>query len=126
MAETTVIGGPLTVGSRITHGGGDVNVNPAVYVASGAIAIVPGLHKLQGAGPYAMTLAQPTALQEGFVLTIYNDTAAAHTVTAAGGFGGGGGATDVGTFPGGFKVGLVLMAVNLHWTVLGQNGIVFA
>jgi hypothetical protein len=109
----------------IVKGGGEVATNPRIYTASGAIAITPGLHLLQGAGPLLMTLAQPTAAQEGMILTIYNSTAAAHTVTAAGGFGGGGPTADRAVFPAGFKAGIVLMAVSLHWTVLGQNGLLF-
>jgi hypothetical protein len=121
MPEAQTIPGPLTVASRLTKGGGEARVNPVVYTASGAInTAITGQHKLQGAGPFAMTLAPPTAAQEGFVLTIYNDTIAAHTVTATGGFGGGGGASDQALF-GAMKSALTIMAVNLHWTVLSPG-----
>jgi hypothetical protein len=53
------------------------------YVAaSGAIPLIPGTYALNGAAALAMTLAAPTAAQDGTIITIVATTGHAHTVTA--------------------------------------------
>jgi hypothetical protein len=51
------------------------------YTASGAIAVANGTAVLNGAGALAMTLAAPTAAQDGTTIYIVAETAHAHTVT---------------------------------------------
>ena len=89
-----------------------------VYTANGAITIVDGVHAIAKAGSLAaMTLAAPTAGDEGMVITIVARTAFAHTVTVAGGLGGNAG-DDVITFA---KVGdsIQLLADALFWVPTG-------
>jgi len=126
MAETRTFNQPIAITGRLTQGGGVVRSNPTLYPLDGALTILPGLAKITKATAAAMTLAAPTAAQEGIVMTIYNDTAAAHTVTAAGGLGGGGAASDVATWSATIKGSLTVMAVNLHWTVLGSSNVTIA
>ena len=56
--------------------------SPVSYAAAaGAIAVTTGTVVLNGAAALAMTLAAPTAAQDGTVITIVAGTAHAHTVT---------------------------------------------
>jgi hypothetical protein len=86
----------------------------ADYSANGAIAIADGIHSISKGSAAAMTLAPPTAGDEGMELTITARTAFAHTVTITEGLGGKGASFDVMTFA---AVGdsITLRAVNLHW-----------
>ena len=54
--------------------------NTTHYVASGAIPVASGSAGLGSAAPLAMTLAQPTAAQDGTNIFISAETARAHTV----------------------------------------------
>lgn len=93
------------------------------YGASGALTIAKGLHKLTKAGVGVMTLADPTADQEGIVMRIRSTTAQAHTVTSVSGFGGQGGAADVATFGGAIGDGFDIVAVNLLWHVIALRNV---
>jgi len=53
------------------------------YVAAGAIPVASGAAGLGSGAAIAMTLAQPTALQDGTNIFITAETAHAHTVTTA-------------------------------------------
>lgn len=68
----------------------------------------------------SVTIANPAAADEGKVVIINSQTAAAHTVSnaAGAGFNGGGAATDVGTFGGAIGDGFVIVAVNQKWNVV--------
>lgn len=60
----------------------NVNTGGTTYfTAAGAIPIVSGTYVINGSGALAMTLAVPTAAQDGAKLTIVAGTAHAHTVT---------------------------------------------
>ena len=85
-----------------------------LYAASGAIAIGDGVHAITKTSAAAMTLAPPTAADEGTRMIITARTAFAHTVTITEGLGGKGAAFDVMTFA---AVGdtIELLADNLHW-----------
>jgi hypothetical protein len=87
------------------------------YTVNGAITIAQGIHRISKTSAAAMTLAQPTASDEGCVLGLEAGTAFAHTVTVAGGLGGNA-ADDVLTFA---KVGdgIRLRAMNLRWVPEG-------
>lgn len=84
------------------------------YAANGAITIADGLHRITKGSAAVMTLAPPTAGDEGTEITITGTTAFAHTVTITEGLGGKGAAFDVMTYA---AVGdtISLIAVNLHW-----------
>jgi hypothetical protein len=57
------------------------------YLANGAIAITDGVHAIAKTSIAAMTLAQPTAAQEGIKVVLTARTAFAHVVTVTGGAG---------------------------------------
>jgi hypothetical protein len=111
------IGGP-SAGNDTSFGYQNAGNGPTkAYTASGAIDPVPHNALLVGAGPLAMTLAAPTQLTTG-TLTITSSTAAAHTITVAGGLGGGGASFDVITMAA-MTGQIVLTASNGKW-VLGN------
>lgn len=93
------------------------------YSASGALTISDGLHKLTKAGVGVMTLANPTAAQEGTTMVIASTTANAHTVTLTGGFAGAGSGVDVATFGGAIGDNMQIIAVNLLWHVLSLHNV---
>ena len=58
--------------------------SPVTYItAAGAIPVVTGTYVIDGAAALAMTLATPTAAQDGTVLVLVAGTSHAHTVTTA-------------------------------------------
>jgi hypothetical protein len=97
------------------------------YGTSGAIAIPErdSTIVLAGTAVLAMTIPDPTRLQEGRKLTIAQSAAAAHTVTCATGFGSGGGTLDIATFA---AIGdnMVIQAINGKWAVLSLKGVTLA
>jgi len=88
------------------------------YSASGAISPVVGLHVLNGTGGLTMTLADPTALQDGDVMSICSNGKAAHTVAYTAGLGNAGSGYTTVTFPSGGQTGIQLIALNAIWTPL--------
>lgn len=87
--------------------------------AAGAIPVETGTYALNGAAALAMTLAQPTAAQDGTTLYIVAATAHAHTVTTAAD--GIEGTKHEVTFA---AVGdnVMLQAINGVWMVVGAPG----
>lgn len=89
------------------------------YSAAGAIALPdPGTDKtaiINGTTILAMTVAAPGKQQDGSLLYIASNGAAAHTVTFTGGLSGAGSSYDVLTFNAGAPVLVVVMAVNGNW-----------
>ena len=87
------------------------------YTVDGAITISAGVHKIAKTSAAAMTLAPPTASDEGCELAVEAATAFAHVLTVTGGLGGNA-ADDVLTFA---KVGdgIRLRASSLHWVPSG-------
>lgn len=96
-----------------------------VQVASGdgAITIKSGVVVITKGSAAALTLAAPTASDDdGKILVIDSTTAAAHTVTLAGGLRGAGSGADVGTFGAAIGNGIMLYAYNGAWyPVPGTN-----
>jgi hypothetical protein len=92
---------------------GDSDADVA-YAANGAIAIRHGVHAITKSSAAAMTLAPPTAADDGIEVTITARTAFAHTVTITEGLGGKGTNFDTLTFA---AVGdtIRLLADNQHW-----------
>lgn len=95
------------------------------YAANGALAIVPGTATLTKAGVAAMTLAAPTAAQEGLILRVVSQTANAHTITATGLIDDGvtGGSKTTATFAAFAGASINLMASNLKWAVLNLKAV---
>jgi hypothetical protein len=58
-------------------------VAPAHVTVAGAIPVSSGVYGLGSAGALAMTLATPTAAQDGTLINVVAETAQAHTVTTA-------------------------------------------
>lgn len=103
------------VRNQMVRGDSDADI---AYTANGAIGIRDGVHALAKGSAAAMTLAPPTAADEGIRLIITARTAFAHTVTLTEGLGGKGANFDVMTFA---AVGdtISLIADNLHWVPTG-------
>jgi hypothetical protein len=76
----------------------------------------------------ALTLAAPTAAQNGMVKVITSATALAHTVTATGLFDNGvtGGAKNTATFAAFAGASMTVMAYNGKWHVIALNAVTVA
>lgn len=96
--------------------------------ANGAVTIANGTVVFTKAGVAAMTLAAPTAAQEGTTITFTSRTAHAHTVTATGLIEDGvtGGAKTTATFAAFAGASLTLQAINLKWNVISLNACVIS
>jgi hypothetical protein len=94
------------------------------YNASGAIALTPGIHVVNGSGVCVMTLAAPSGVQEGALLVIESKNLNANTITAAPIFLGVVNAGGIATASanGG---NLTLKACGGKWAVLAASGIAF-
>jgi hypothetical protein len=90
------------------------------YSAAGAISPVPGIHVINGTGALAMTLVSPTKDLDGEMMVIIANGKAAHTVTYTAGFGAGTTNSDVVTFSATFSLGLIAMAMNGVWVIIGN------
>lgn len=97
-------------------------------LVDGAVAIANGTVVFTKAGVAAMTLAAPTAAQEGTTIVFTSGTANAHTLTATGLVEDGitGGAKDLATFAAFIGSSLTLQAVNLKWHVISLNACVIS
>lgn len=111
---TVTAGYPLSARARVVTS----------YTADGAITLpTPGSDSvavLNGTQALAMTLAAPTADMDGCILTVIGNGKAAHTVTAAGGFGLGSTGYTVGTFDTNAQCSIQLMACGVAWVFLGS------
>jgi hypothetical protein len=97
---------------------------PGVFLAGSADAIPAGVaatYIVKTAGVDAMTLAAPTAAQEGNIIMIISDTTNAHTLTATSLLANGTALKTTATFPAFKGACLVLRVTNLVYTVL-SNG----
>lgn len=64
----------------------ELGIPVTAYTANGAIALTTGLHAIEKTGSAAaMTVAAPTAAQDGVELTIIGNTDFAHVITFTGG-----------------------------------------
>jgi hypothetical protein len=96
------------------------------YAAAGAITL-PNVGEdmeaeILGTNALAMTLANPTKLQDGDTLRIKSDGKAAHTVTYSAGLGNGGASFDVATFPSGLQTSIILVAQGGFWIPTSFTG----
>jgi hypothetical protein len=101
------------LGLRMTGG------NTSYYTAAGGIPVAQGTAVINGAAALAMTLAQPTAAQDGLAVFITSETAHAHTITTAAN--GINGTKHVVTFAAQGD-GVELQAVNGVWNVKTLSG----
>lgn len=95
-----------------------------VYTADGAIAVSAGTAVISKAGSAAaMTLAAPTALQNGIEIVLISGTAYAHVITATGLIDDGvtGGAKNTVTLGAFVGATAVLKAYNLHWVLKSKT-----
>lgn len=98
-----------------------------VVSADGAIAIQSGTVVITKGTAAALTIASPTAAQDGTIIRIVSATAAAHTVTyGTVGFNDGGTASDVGTFAAAKGNGFAIVAYNTKWYVLYNTNVTLA
>jgi hypothetical protein len=122
----TDFSGPTEVlASSITISQTELQLNwPAVFLAGSADAIPAGVaqhYVVKTAGVNAMTLAAPTAAQEGNIITVFSDTTNAHTITATSLFANGTALKTTATFPAFRGAGVILRVCNGVYHVL-SNG----
>jgi hypothetical protein len=101
-------------------------LEPVVVAAvDGAISIAAQITRLTKGSAAAMTLAAPTAAQEGTVLMITAGSAFAHVVTATSLIQDGvtGGAKTTMTFAAFVGATITLIALNLQWYVVSKNAV---
>lgn len=101
-------------------GGTALSGDGAITIAAGAV------YYITKASAAALTLAAPTAAQEGLVMYVRSKSKFAHTITVTAGFGGGGASFDVATFAAYTGAGMALQAVNAEWWIINQVGITLA
>lgn len=94
----------------------------------GAITISPGTVKLTKGSAAAITLAAPTAAQEGTTIVVTAGSAFAHVITATGLLEDGvtGGAKNTATFGAFVGATITLAAINLKWHVVSKNVVTVA
>lgn len=97
-----------------------------VYTSAGAITIMPGIQYIGSAGALAMTVANPTLLQNGMVMTLMASTAQAHTITYTAGFFGTTTSSDVCTLGGAIGDQLTIVANNLTWRPISTRNCTIA
>ena len=85
----------------------------------------PAIYVVTTAGVDAMTLAAPTAAQNGVVIIVTSQTTNAHTITATSLFANGTALKTTATFAAFAGAGVVLMANNLVWNVLSSTAVTF-
>jgi hypothetical protein len=96
------------------------NLQEYDYTAAGAIAIAPGVHKVNGS-TLAMTLADPSPIHNGMLLTVTAANASAHTLAPGSSFGGGGSGENLATFSGAIGDSITLIAQDSLWYIVGAH-----
>lgn len=98
------------------------------YAVDGAITIAPRIAKITKGSAAALTLADPSAAQEGTQMIITAQTAFAHTVdnSAGSGFNAGGAASDIATFGGAIGDTFHIAAINTKWNVISLRNVTLA
>ncbi len=98
-----------------------------VISADGAIPIQTGTVVITKGTAAALTIASPTAAQDGTIIRIISATAAAHTVTyGTVGFNDSGTSGDVGTFGAAKGNGFGIVAYNTKWYVMYNTNVTLA
>jgi len=95
---------------------------PTVISGDGAITVTPSTIALTKGSAAAITIAAPTAAQDGYQIRVYTETAFAHVVTCAtDGFNNKGSSGTV-TLTAAKGNGFLIMARNGHWWVVQTLG----
>ena len=104
------------------------NLPPQTLSADGAIPVIGGTFNITKGSAAALTLAAPSASQDGLIMRIVNSTAFAHVITATNLLDDGvtGGAKDTATFGAFVGSALELMAMNSRWIVVSKNVVTIA
>jgi hypothetical protein len=107
--------------SPVSTGKPTVYSTDTTISGDGAIDISLGdLFLLTKGSAAAITLADPTAADNGRTICIRSGSAFAHTITLAGGIGGNGSADDVITFTNRAAASITLKVINAKWWVVGS------
>lgn len=122
-----VTGGTIT-GATITGGTNAAKDMVTTISGDGAITIQTGTVKLTKGSAAAITLAAPSAEQEGTTLNVVAGSAFAHVITATGLLDDGvtGGAKNTATFGAFVGSAITLKAVAQKWTVISKNVVTVA
>ena len=122
-----VVAGTVTASKPVIAGAsGQANLRQPVteYAANGALTIANGTHNItKSASAGVMTLAAPSAGEEGIRMLITTETAQAHTVTVTAGFNGAGSGADVATFGGAVGDCMEIIAINGKWNVISLRNV---
>ena len=112
----TTGGGALTTGGVIVDGGCYQTITTTQVISTSNVVTTAGVD--------AMTLGAPTTTtDDGVTITVYSNTAQAHTITATGLLQvGSSNAANVATFTAQKGAGLILQAYQGKWNVLGATG----
>lgn len=121
-AAVVVTGGTIT-GATIVGGTSAAKDQVTTIAGDGAITIQTGTIKLTKGSAAAITLAAPTAAQEGTTLNVVAGSAFAHVITATGLLDDGvtGGSKNTATFGAFVGAAITLKAVGLKWSVISKN-----
>jgi hypothetical protein len=114
---------PTIINPTIT-GGTDASKKAVTVISGdGAITIATGQVVLTKGSAAAITLAAPTAAQNGTIISVSAGSAFAHVITATGLIDDGvtGGAKTTATFGAFVGSTITLVAYNLHWIVVSKN-----
>lgn len=104
-----------------------ISLNPVVVSADGAIPLKAGTYHITKGSACILTIAAPTAANEGDQIRVFSETAFAHTLTnTAPGFNNLGASGDVGTYGAAVGNQILLEARNLIWWVLQNVGVTLA
>lgn len=120
---STHFSGPVVSSAGFTGDvSGAVQETINAYADDGAISIASQVAVLTKGTAQDMTLAAPTATtHDGIIIKIVSATAAAHTITATTiGFNAGDAASDVATLGGAIGDGMVVVAYQGEWYVIGN------
>lgn len=116
--------GVAQVGDIQTIYADEISPNVQVASANGAITIESGVVAITKGGVCALTLAAPSAAQNGTMITIVATTAHAHTVTnSSPGFNSAGASGDVATFGGAIGDSMVVVAYGEKWHTVSLRNV---
>lgn len=123
ISEVTAAAGVTIDGALIKDGATSAMSIVTNISGDGAITIAAGIVTMSKGSAAAITLAAPSAAQEGTVITITSRSAYAHVVTATSLVEDGitGGAKTTCTFGAFVGASLTLVAINLKWHVVSKN-----
>lgn len=125
LADVAISGTSTIADATITDGTSTALPVVTLATADGALTLAHGVVAVTKAGVCAMTLAAPSAPQNGLTMTVVSNTANAHTLTATNLIQDGvtGSPQDLATFEAFAGASITLMAYNLTWHVIAKNAV---